>query len=105
MKSSGIIAPLDEENAIYLNPSLPKTNPPVLASSQNAQPSAWAALFFDNHYGAMILPLGLSILSKKNTKAALNITVYAVIALYLAAVKTSNQILLGNQTAITVIKI
>ncbi|CAG5112278.1 Oidioi.mRNA.OKI2018_I69.chr2.g6508.t1.cds [Oikopleura dioica] len=101
MKSSGIISPLSEENAIYLNPSLPKTNPPALASSQNAQPSAWAALFFDNHYGAMILPIGLSILSKKNANAALILTVYAVIALYLAAVKTSNQILLVPVVSIT----
>jgi len=96
MKYTEIIAPLKEENAIYLNPSLQKTSLAVLTSSQSAQPSAWAALFFDNHYGPMLLPVGLSILSKKFPKVKTNITVYSIIALYLAAVKTSNQILLGN---------
>jgi dolichyl-diphosphooligosaccharide--protein glycosyltransferase len=79
MLSCETIAPLSDEYKSFLNPSWSKSNIPVVASSPNSQPSAWAAFFFDLHFGILFLPVGLYLMLKQVSEATVLIAVYAAV--------------------------
>ena len=74
---SGKIEPITDEHFGFLDPLKSKFETPVLASTTTNQPTAWAAFYFDSHFGVLSIPVGIYLLRKSSIETALILTLFA----------------------------
>ena len=74
---SGKIEPITDEHFGFLDPLKTKTETPVLASTTSNQPTAWAAFYFDSHFGVLSIPVGIYLLRKSSIETSIMLTLYA----------------------------